>query len=181
MAGRWVVEKIDLLNSEDIDYAYTSGYLDEVTFADGTQSTIVYGTNGTSGCTTVVYNDAAANGTHRKKTAYLTNSACFWYWSDSSEPFAVMIGKSDTDNGVFRIKMGYMSGSTFVIKAGSFAVGTNASWKEFAFNHTSVTGGRSLAKRSSSSCRASTNRAVPSGSTAFRSLSARRRHSMRMN
>lgn len=74
-SGRWVVEKIDLPNAEDINYVYDQGKLSEVNHADGTQSTFAYGVDSLSQTTTVTYNDASAVGTHRNKTAYLSNIA----------------------------------------------------------------------------------------------------------
>ena len=85
VAGRWVVEKIDLPNGQDIDYLYEDDlHLTRVEHADGTVSTIDYGAEATSQTTRITFDDASSSGTHRKQTAYLTNN------------FVVMGGNAET-------------------------------------------------------------------------------------
>ncbi|MEM9347931.1 MAG: LamG-like jellyroll fold domain-containing protein, partial [Planctomycetota bacterium] len=74
-SGYWVVEKIDLPNNQDIDYLYADDlHLTKVQHADGTESTISYANNTGTQTFNVTWDDASAQGTHRTKTAYLTNS-----------------------------------------------------------------------------------------------------------
>ena len=74
VSGRWVVDQIDFPNGHKAVYGYANGQLATVTFDDGTQSTFTYGADSVSQCTTVGYFDVAAEGSHRTKTAYLTNN-----------------------------------------------------------------------------------------------------------
>ncbi|MBX2850369.1 MAG: hypothetical protein KTR15_01335, partial [Phycisphaeraceae bacterium] len=74
VAGHWVVERIDLPNGSDVDYLYEDGlHLTKAVHADGTESTFTYGSDTVSQTTTVTFDDASADTTHRRKTAYLTN------------------------------------------------------------------------------------------------------------
>ncbi|MBX2852628.1 MAG: hypothetical protein KTR15_12890 [Phycisphaeraceae bacterium] len=75
VGGLWVVEKVNLPNGEDVDYLYEDdAHLTKVQHADGTESTFVYGTSTQAQTVTVTFDDAAAEGTHRRKTAYLTQN-----------------------------------------------------------------------------------------------------------
>ncbi|MBX2850875.1 MAG: hypothetical protein KTR15_03915 [Phycisphaeraceae bacterium] len=74
IAGQWVVERIDLPNGEDVEYLYEDGlHLTKVVHADGTESTFTYTPDAGTQTMKVSYDDASARGTHRHKTAYLTN------------------------------------------------------------------------------------------------------------
>ena len=82
VAGCWVVSRIVPPNGHEIRYVYGdegatsfNGQLSSVVHPDGTVSTITYGTEEEfSQTTTVAFNDASASGTHRNKTAYLSNN-----------------------------------------------------------------------------------------------------------
>lgn len=74
VSGRWSVSRIDLPNGQKVEYDYADGRISQVRHDDGTQSTFTYGTDADSQTTTVTISDAAADGTHRSKTAYLTNN-----------------------------------------------------------------------------------------------------------
>jgi len=86
VSGRWVVSEIDFPNGHKALYAYANGWLSTVTFDDGTQSTLTYGTDSTSQTSTVQFHDVAADGIHRNKTVYLTNNMVHMYYSGSPEP-----------------------------------------------------------------------------------------------
>lgn len=89
VAGRWVVERIDLPNGKHIDYAYgnagVSGAgestiigLSQITHPDTTTSTFSTSISTQTQCQVVHYDDAAADTTHRRKNAHLTLSS----WTD---------------------------------------------------------------------------------------------------
>jgi len=89
VSGRWVVSEIDFPNGHKALYAYANGWLSTVTFDDGTQSSLTYGTDSTSQTSTVQFHDVAAEGTHRTKTVYLTNNMAHIYYSGAGdEPVA---------------------------------------------------------------------------------------------
>ncbi|MFG0262020.1 MAG: LamG-like jellyroll fold domain-containing protein, partial [Novipirellula sp. JB048] len=73
-SGGWVVEQIGLPNGNNIQYNYTDGRLTSVDHPDATQTTITTGSDTQPQTTTVTYDDPAAEGTHRRKTVYLTNN-----------------------------------------------------------------------------------------------------------
>ncbi|MEM7670730.1 MAG: LamG-like jellyroll fold domain-containing protein, partial [Pseudomonadota bacterium] len=74
VAGQWAVERIDLPNGQDVDYLYEDDlHLTKVTHADGTESVFTYTPDAGTQTMKVSFDDAAASGTHRRKTAYLTN------------------------------------------------------------------------------------------------------------
>jgi len=72
VAGRWVVSQITVPNGQSIQYTYSSDKLSQVNHPDGTVSTFT--TTVGSNFTQVAYDDASADGTHRRKTVYLTNN-----------------------------------------------------------------------------------------------------------
>lgn len=74
VAGRWVVNTIDLPNGHSIGYSYADGHLSGVAHPDSTASTFTYGWDEDSGCTVLGYDDAAAEGTHRRKQVYVTTN-----------------------------------------------------------------------------------------------------------
>jgi RHS repeat-associated protein len=73
VAGRWVVSQIDLPGQRSVAYEYSSQNLIRVVHPDSSESTIAYAFYPGSNTTEVTYNDAAADGTHRRKSVYLTN------------------------------------------------------------------------------------------------------------
>lgn len=100
VAGRWVVERIDLPNSQHVTYSYgnagVSGAgastiigLSQVNHPDGAASTFSTSISALSQCQVVHYDDAAADTTHRRKQAHLSLSS----WTDpvtgvvSGQPF----------------------------------------------------------------------------------------------
>lgn len=75
--GRWVVTRIDLPNGEKVDYTYNNPSLagvSGVVHPDGTQTTISVTQDASTQAQVIHYFDPAAEGTHRKKDVYLTNS-----------------------------------------------------------------------------------------------------------
>ncbi|MCK6472736.1 MAG: hypothetical protein L6R28_13420 [Planctomycetes bacterium] len=72
VGARWAVSRVDFPNGTFAEYAYTDGFLSSVSLPDATTSTITRAFNVPSNCITVEYRDAAAEGTHRNKTIYLT-------------------------------------------------------------------------------------------------------------
>ncbi|MBD3222239.1 hypothetical protein GF314_13460, partial [bacterium] len=87
-SGQWCVSQVDLPNGEVVTYTYgsTTGKLEQVDHADGSTSTFVYDVDNLSQCTTVTYRDAAAEGTHRNKTAYYSLAT----WVDPDDPQNVL-------------------------------------------------------------------------------------------
>ena len=90
-SGLWVISRIDLPNSQNLQYQYTDGKLSGVQHPDSTQSTFTYGFDSTAQCTTVAYDDAGADGTHRRKTAFLTNNI---FISNIGEETAEVVNQS---------------------------------------------------------------------------------------
>lgn len=90
-SGLWCISRIDLPNSQHVDYSYSSGKLSGVAHPDGTASSFTYGYNSTAQCTTVAYDDVSAEGSHRRKTAYLTNNV---YVPDLTEETAEVVNQS---------------------------------------------------------------------------------------
>ncbi len=74
VGNRWVVERIDVPNGSSISYYYNTDRLIGVTHPDGTQSTFTYGYDAAIQASFVTYDDAAASGTHRRKTGYYTTN-----------------------------------------------------------------------------------------------------------
>lgn len=90
VSGRWVVNQITFPNSHKAVYGYANGQIASVAFDDGTTSTFTYGTDATSGCSTIGFFDVAADGTHRGKTAYLTNNFVTYYPDNTGEAEQVL-------------------------------------------------------------------------------------------
>jgi YD repeat-containing protein len=74
VSGRWVVDQVTLPTGGVIAYQYAGGYLAGVTHPDGTTSSFSYGWHNVSNCTTLGFNDATAESTHRKKTVHVTSN-----------------------------------------------------------------------------------------------------------
>jgi RHS repeat-associated protein len=75
VSGRWVVSQIALPNGQNVQYTYTGDQLSQVTRPDSTVSTFTYGVDSATQTSTIQFDDVAADGSHRQKTAYLTNNA----------------------------------------------------------------------------------------------------------
>lgn len=73
VAGKWVISSVLLPNQQTVSYSYSGGYLTGIQHPDSTQSTFVFGVDGTTNTTTIQFHDVAAEETHRSKTIYLTN------------------------------------------------------------------------------------------------------------
>jgi RHS repeat-associated protein len=69
-----VASSIALPNGHSVQYQYLNGQLSEVLLPDGTSSSFSAEYEPNSECTVLNYDDAAADGTHRRKRAYLTNN-----------------------------------------------------------------------------------------------------------
>jgi YD repeat-containing protein len=74
VSGRWVISSVTAPNGAIIQYSYTNGLLTGVAFPDGTSSVFTYAPDAAGKCTVAGYDDAAADGTHRRKQVYLTNN-----------------------------------------------------------------------------------------------------------
>lgn len=74
VAGRWVVDRIDLPTGVSINYSYANGYLSSIVNPDGTTSTFTYGWDARSQCTVLGINDASADQSHRHKSVYVTTN-----------------------------------------------------------------------------------------------------------
>ena len=74
IAGQWAVSSVDLPNGSSTVYAYANGQLSQVDHADGSQSTFTITDDAVSQCQIMQYDDAAAEGTHRRKSVYLSNN-----------------------------------------------------------------------------------------------------------
>ncbi|MDA3963818.1 MAG: hypothetical protein PF961_23765 [Planctomycetota bacterium] len=74
VGGRWVLEQATLPNGSTISYGYADGKLSTISQPDGTVSSFTWGVNENAAVTTLTYDDAGADGTHRRKTAWLTNN-----------------------------------------------------------------------------------------------------------
>jgi RHS repeat-associated protein len=75
--SRWVVSQVDLPNGSSINYNYEDaidGALISVDYPDGTQSTFNYVGDEETNSARIDYFEAGAQGTHRKKSAYLSNN-----------------------------------------------------------------------------------------------------------
>jgi len=73
-SGLWAVSNVSLPNGENLQYQYAGGKLSGVVLPDSTQSAFTYGFDNASQCSTIFYDDVAADGTHRRKTVYLSNN-----------------------------------------------------------------------------------------------------------
>jgi YD repeat-containing protein len=82
--GRWVISQVELPNGETVEYTYAGGKLSAVAHPDGSESSFTFGTNSNAQCTTVSYQDTASSGTHRSKTAYLSNNIVVYYPTETS-------------------------------------------------------------------------------------------------
>ena len=73
-SGLWAIKQINLPNSQTLQYQYADGKLSGVTLPDATQAGFTYGFNTATQCSTVTYDDVAGDGSHRRKTSYLTSN-----------------------------------------------------------------------------------------------------------
>jgi RHS repeat-associated protein len=73
-AGRWVVSSIALPNGGTISYGYDANGLSQVTYPDGAISTFTRTPDTAKQLTVVHYVEAGAEGVHRRKHAWMTNS-----------------------------------------------------------------------------------------------------------
>ena len=74
VAGRYVVSQISFPNGTSIQYQYANGFLSEVNFPDGTQSTFAQSFNSVAQTTVVSINDPGTGGTHRRKDVYFSGN-----------------------------------------------------------------------------------------------------------
>ncbi len=73
-SNSWVIDHVDFPNTTTVSYGYTSTTLASVDLPDGTQSTFTYGADAAWQADTITFDDAAASGTHRRKTVYFSTS-----------------------------------------------------------------------------------------------------------
>ncbi|WP_430451258.1 hypothetical protein [Rhodopirellula europaea] len=72
-SGDWVISKVTQPSTDEVDYTYAGGFLSEVDYPDGSQTTITYSA-GVNGTVEMDIFDAAADPQHRRKTVVLTGS-----------------------------------------------------------------------------------------------------------
>ncbi|QNN21559.1 hypothetical protein HED60_04475 [Planctomycetales bacterium ZRK34] len=93
VSGRWAVSQIDLPNNASINYSYADGKLAQVAHPDGATSTFTYGWNAKAQATIFEINDTTAQGTHRRKKAYLSNNIQYTH-ADTQVDTAEMVNQS---------------------------------------------------------------------------------------
>ncbi len=79
-----MVERIDLPNGEHPAYGGAGGMLATVDHADGTRSLFTYASDAAFQADTIAFDDAAAGGTHRRKTVYSTQGQKTTTWLDGT-------------------------------------------------------------------------------------------------
>jgi hypothetical protein len=73
-AGNWVITKITLPDSNEIEYRYANGFLSEIEYPDSAISTFSF-SQSTGGMVRMHFNDLKAEPRHRKKTVVFAGSA----------------------------------------------------------------------------------------------------------
>ncbi|WP_218933574.1 RHS repeat-associated core domain-containing protein [Rubripirellula lacrimiformis] len=88
-AGLWVVEKVTLPNSDEIEYRYLNGFLNEIEYPDGTISTITF-SDSANGMFKMSFSEKAAEPGHRNKTVLFAGMASVYQGDVIPSTFGVV-------------------------------------------------------------------------------------------